>query len=693
MQNPAKSRTRTYTSYKRHGFALERDTRGMEEICRSPSGFKLQVQQRFLQKFLEDNFKTFKHLLLYHALGSGKSCTAITMAEEYMRINPNGKVLVILPARLRTNFYDELMSDCASAKYISQQDRSVFASIVASAAQKNKIRAAFMRAVNEKYDVMSFEHFRKLAGMQTNLKEWMVEFTKDRFVVIDEVHNLISTASHPTTYKQVVSKNNITFAKKIPALYTHLFRFLVNECHPSSKMIFLTATPVFNNMRHFYELTSILNPSFVRDDKAKVSDCVDALRGYVSFFPGTSETAYPAKEYIEEKIMLTPQIDEVMAQIQAQQVINEDDHESAESEDKDAFFAKERRAGLAIMPGNNPLKSTKAAVRELVRNRLATHAPKIDKLMTNLKAPGKHLIYTNFVESGVNVIAAAFEAAGMVPLKKVLANPKANHQDHKVFAIWDGSTPDVEKQAIKNIANALDNIDGKHLRFIIGSPSIKEGISFKHVQHMHIMDPVWNFATKAQIEGRSVRFCSHVDVPRNHPVLKRKVKIHTYVMMPTPTSEVQRTADWYIYNVVIPSKYRLVEQAERALKRVAIDYFLFRKLHEQANAAPSPIAEEGRSPVNLNANPVFKAMKPAPKEVKAKNTCPKRRRPNIHGKCGDGMVPGKNKNGDKCCYKEKVPRAPKNLCPKPRRPDSAGNCPDGKVKRMNKHNQECCYAR
>ena len=53
------------------------------------------------------------------------------------------------------------------------------------------------------------------------------------------------------------------------------------------------------------------------------------------------------------------------------------------------------------------------------------------------------------------------------------------------------------------------------IKVLIGSPSIKEGISFKHIQHIHLIDPVWNIAGKKQIEGRAIRFCSHFDIDEN----------------------------------------------------------------------------------------------------------------------------------------------------------------------------------
>ena len=82
--------TKRYEIYKKFKkYVQQKDERSMDEICDSgPSGFALQAQQEFLREYMSEN-PTWKKLLLYHSLGSGKTCTAITMAEEYLKTYPN----------------------------------------------------------------------------------------------------------------------------------------------------------------------------------------------------------------------------------------------------------------------------------------------------------------------------------------------------------------------------------------------------------------------------------------------------------------------------------------------------------------------------------------------------------------------------------------------------------------------------
>ena len=110
----------------------------MDEICISGTNeFQLQAQQNFLREYMIA-YPNWKKLLLYHFIGSGKTCTAITMAEEYLKVYPNNKVNVVLPARLKTNFFDELISPCGFDKYISKEDFIKFNSSSTPAKIKNQ---------------------------------------------------------------------------------------------------------------------------------------------------------------------------------------------------------------------------------------------------------------------------------------------------------------------------------------------------------------------------------------------------------------------------------------------------------------------------------------------------------------------------------------------------------------------------
>ena len=68
------------------------------------------------------------------------------------------------------------------------------------------------------------------------------------------------------------------------------------------------------------------------------------------------------------------------------------------------------------------------------------------------------------------------------------------------------------KEEIKYMYNKKENTNGDIIKIMLGSPSIKEGVSLLRTEQVHIMEPYWNISRMLQIIGRAIRFCSHKDV-------------------------------------------------------------------------------------------------------------------------------------------------------------------------------------
>lgn len=657
-----------------------KDDRDMDSICKLADGFHLQVQQKFLKEYIQKN-PDWKNLLLYHQIGSGKTCTAITLAEQYMQMYPDKRVTVILPARLRTNFFDELISPCGMEKYISNKDFSKYMNKTTSSVAKGRIKKSFMTAIEKSYDIMSYEKFKASAVKTKDLSKWVINFTKDRLIIIDEVHNLISSTYDEKTFQTI---NETGMMKRVKGTNIILLKYMTMHAHPSCKLIYLTATPIFDNMVQFKELVHIMNPSVDKIKRnAKISDVIDYLRGKVSFFPGTSANAYPKVRYEMHDVPLTRTQDIVTNKIIEEK--NDDDNE-----DKEAFMVKQRQASIVSLPQNKKVtKSTHA----LIMNNIKEFAPKVLELVNQINTcKGKHVIYSGFVEGGLNVVEAALRVKGWISMKeaKAMAVEGSPQHAHKVYAIWDGSVQDADKQLIKAVMNsATDNMDGKQLRVILGSPSIKEGVSFKHVQHLHLLDPVWNSSAKLQVEGRAIRFCSHMDISIDHPYLKREVLVHIYKSTKRPNGYVQETCDEVIYDKIIPRKQKLIQAAENALKKVAIDYYLFRNMYQTKKLPfPKPTLQRSNSIISLNENDIY-LNKARQREAKNATTCPKKRRPDEQGNCQPGFYSKANPQGFPCCYKERKTKQAKT-CARGKTPID-GECPEGYVIKPNKHNVLCCY--
>lgn len=610
------------------------------------------------------------------------TCTSITMALKYMQLHKNGKVTVILPARLKTNFYDELFSPCVTTNVNVPNLYNV-----ASDKDKNALK----KELKKNFDVMSIDAFRK-SSTGTNIKEWAREFTKDKFIIVDEVHNLLSKCKVKDFIR--IEQNNIVNKNTgIKGMNTIMFRLLLKNAHPTCKFVFLTATPIFDNTRQFRDLLQIMNPTVDLREDLTLRDAIEMLRGRVSFFPGASPNSYPSVSYKEYT--------EITGPVQRKAIMNMMKYFKAnDDETKNSFRIKERLACISAFSDRR--------IDEAISD-MKQYCPKVRRICINVtKLPGKHIVYSNFVKIGVDLLEAAFRSKGWVDFR----DPAAASHPHKVFVVWDGSIKDSDKEKAKAIMNKKGNMDGKFIRLIIGSPSIKEGVSFKHIQHVHLLDPVWNFATKMQIEGRAIRFCSHVEIPVDHPTLRRSVVIHIYKMALSHTEGMivrSTTVDQDIYDEMIPDKYKNVQIIENALKEVSFDHILYRSLHK---IEESPAQWSHPSPIDIGADVEINDNK---RKVVENKTCPKKRRPHL-GSCPEpDMVIEKNKHDDDCCYKPagkkkpaKAAKAAKvsspkpdkkparngagaNMCPKKRRPVNGVCTEDNSHIKPNKQGDDCCY--
>lgn len=657
------TRRNIYNEY--NEYAQNYDTKSIDDLCRGASNFELQVQQKFFQKLVKDH-PDLKQILLYHQIGSGKTLTSIVIAEEHMKRDSNLKVLVILPARLKSNFYNELMYFSAYGnigEYCNQQEYSIYVATDTSKKIKKEIYNRFLEKVSEKYTIISFERFRLDTIKSRKPKDHLIRLCNNKIVIIDEVHNLISFSYKSDHFEMI--QNNILPKGKVTGVNTLFLKTMVNFAPESSRFVFLTATPIFDKIREFSELVKIMNPGININEKlgirAGLNKLMSLLAGKVSYFPGSSIMAYPSVSYINHDVTPSTFQMNMCKFIRPIMFTDEDPNNS--------FFSLERRASIFAFIDNNDIemiedkeipdayKKSFEEVLPLALRNPERYMMKIKTLVDEVEVlRGKQIIYSSFIQYGVDLAAKLLERRGWIDIKDVLSGKVANPANYKCFARWEGLTKNTEKDAIKSLINSIENIDGKLLRVIIGSPAMKEGVSFKHVQDYHILDPVWNQSTKTQIEGRAIRFCSHYDIPVDHPYLKRHVDVHIYKLVypgqQTVTLDENTSVDVFIYDSLIPSKHGKVATSEAALRKVAFDYYLFRKLYRNASKNKlTPLDDSKDSEFSLTESnkQVYlknKDVKVAPK----KNTClPKSRLP----PCKTGYEERQNKYNQKCCYKQK----------------------------------------
>ena len=173
------------------------------------------------------------------------------------------------------------------------------------------------------------------------------------------------------------------------------------------------------------------------------------------------------------------------------------------------------------------------------------------------KSDGLVFVYSNFKSYG-----------GIMSLSRILdANGFKSYKDHGIgnnrYAIWSGSEPLHVKNNIRNIFNHKNNKNGSKIKIILGTPSIKEGVTLLRIKDVHIIEPYWNYSLLEQVIGRAVRYCSHKDMP----ISKRKVNIYLYISV---YKNDKYLIDQYILDLA-DKKKNIIEQFNILLKEAAVD--------------------------------------------------------------------------------------------------------------------------
>ena len=232
--------------------------------------FNLMIHQRVVSDYL-NLYTPYRGLLLYHGLGSGKTCTSISIAEG---MKSQKKIFVLTLASLKANFMDQ-MKVCGDPIYrldqywefISIEGKPDYVSLLSSVlslprSSIEKRKGAWMVNVSKKSNYHDLnDEDRKVLTEQIdemirskyidvnynglternynekfNIKDEKTTMNKkinpfdNSVVIIDEAHNFVS---------MIVNKMN-----KQDAMSFILYKHLMNATN--AKIVLLSGTPIIN---------------------------------------------------------------------------------------------------------------------------------------------------------------------------------------------------------------------------------------------------------------------------------------------------------------------------------------------------------------------------------------------------------------------------------------------------------------
>jgi hypothetical protein len=544
-----KSITKEFKKYK-----IPVSNEKMEEFC-LPKKFTLQPQQKLLPDLLTSKSSPFnipenRGILIFHQIGAGKTCTAIAIAEEFKK---KLNIIVVLPAALIGNFVNELRSECPGDTYMNDEERKKLKEYKPGDKPYERIIEKTQERIDKYYTIYSYHKFVDL------IKEQKIKKLNNTLLIIDEVQNMISL--NGTFYKSLLK--------------------VIEASNDSLKLILLSATPMFDRpleialTLNLLKKTDQFNISKFNQEYMKmngmnyrpihIKDFRSRVKNLISYYRGAPPQAYPRSEFKAVRCN--------MSEFQYKSYLNSlsnEGHlrrEAFKSVDilnmPQNFFLGPRLISNIAFPNKSTGESGFSSFRgqALQMQNIGEYSIKFFKIIQKInKAEGPVFVYSNFKElGGIRCFVKFLESHGW-------KNYKNFGSGKKRFAVWSGDESHKLKDEIKYVFNQKSNEDGEELKIMLGSPSIKEGVSLLRVQQVHILEPYWNMSRMLQIMGRAVRFCSHKDVRKG----KRLVKIYLYLA----TYPGEETIDQYIWSLA-KKKSVLIEEFETALKESAFDCELF----------------------------------------------------------------------------------------------------------------------
>ena len=233
---------------------------------------------------------------------------------------------------------------------------------------------------------------------------------------------------------------------------------------------------------------------------------------------------------------------------------------------------------------------------------LSRFSTKFDRVLSDLEenVRGKlgsrtSFVYSNLVRSGIELFAKVLLANGYLEYRDnrseysiegkticYLCGQRRDEHSNADHAFGpatyllvtgggeDEGTPDEKFNIIHDVFNRSDNQDGRHIKMILGSRVMKEGVSTKNVGSVYLLDVHYTLGRVEQVLGRAIRFCSHSDM-MNQDNLYPVVKAYRYVV----SLKTGMSSEIEMYSKA-EAKFKMITVVDRICAEEAVDCPLMR---------------------------------------------------------------------------------------------------------------------
>lgn len=620
-----------------------------KDSCKKES-FELKSSQIFLKNFISKKSR-YNSLLLFHGTGTGKTCSGITIAENFKGELNDQKTIILCPKNIIQNWKDTIFDtnkkqdQCAGNRYYDK---------VINLENIENEKKIFIR---NNYDIMGYRKFSNLIINKLQLdvnKESISQFQIDilkknfdnRLIIIDEVHNI----------RDETEDKDIMKLLKIIAKYAQ-----------NTRLILLSATPMFNSS---FEIINLLNIMLINDNRqdeilkkqdifdenGKISEKVDEngelpenklnrlLRGYISYSRGENFETYPIRLYPYNKVkkykfdyknneidetnsvnflkLFPSKIDKTVnpkeitqTKVYLEEIEKIKSKPNLQIDDEIRFmqicnivypFKKYFTGDMGLkLCTISTIKDKSITYRyqKPVLNKLGPifdeknigkYSKKIQSIVNIIKkSNGIVFVYSQYLKSGIIPLALALEHVGYAKFnseqllsydkkqKPISYNGESLSTENKnTFQRGNYIILSSDEKLSSNMINEINisksdqNYEGQKIKIILGTSVASEGIDFKNIRMIHIMDPWHHLNRLEQIVGRGIRYCSHNSLQKQD----RNVMVFMHVL--ESYDQETETVDIELYKQA-QRKAINIGYIENILKKNSIDCNIFNDKSEQ----------------------------------------------------------------------------------------------------------------
>jgi len=552
-----------------------------------------------------------------HALGSGKTLTAVLTSQEYLDTYPENKVIVITPASLLANFIDELF-EFHGGKPFNE-------AIETKKEWKAKNKEAIRKLQDSRYEFMSYEKYmRKPVDC------------KNALMIIDEAHNLRSSVgdvNHGISKAEAMAKieeqrlegtrqtkyikdGEGRFHDKDLIGSIRAFQVMEHCAKHAHKVLLMTATPLVNTPFDVVNLMNFIEGYYVIDDENVFTNMINSKASLIDFFGckvsifrDVDPKMFPRKDEYIVNIEMSPEFEEIYKKIpryvkdqikpSSEVVIDGVKHDTTSiifdalqslvktKEEKQAHMNHMNSLATFGMIGwdefDDELSKVKAGtatsinnlgayyngVRRAVNSLLHDKTPKIKWAVNRVvfkydngrkrflvNAKGKKM--SNLDKDGQpnekTIIFSHFVGAG----SELIAKKLRNKYKIKVGIIAGG----ISQQGKANIVDAFNH---NEIRVVIITKAGAEGLNFKEARNVIVLEPSWNENTINQVIGRGIRFKSHLKLPENEQFVNVYRILNTMKNDQKFMKDIQEGKADYVQYLKVQKDLRDLKAQQRAL--------------------------------------------------------------------------------------------------------------------------------